>query len=390
MTTQLPAGDVKSPPSPRRQQPPQQQPQPHLAAPRGTPKHSRPPVTQLDWRRAMRDFRSMFPEMEAGVIEAVLRANGGAVDATIDQLLAMATDNDNERLRTELEATENAEAPPHYSPPGGPTPPPSYQQATRPMHRDEEQPQPQPQPPPTSQRSQWKPPLLGPLPPTFLRLTPSPGTSQPHSGRRRPFRAPPADSLLCRAFGQCSLASAGKETSELQNYTVVVSSETRQREKGQDQLSQRSIPDCVFIKKNKNEVQMRWCPDQSFLTNRQVRQKNQARLFVGIAGCPRAGSQEGSDEVDPWAHHAGGPDSEEADAAFKERLKSMGKASRRKFAQLARLFSRTKKCHFRQMLGEGPNPSRDNLLLHEDSCSEESRAEPPLQETPPSPQWGTQ
>lgn len=83
----------------------------------------------------MRDFRSMFPEMEAGVIEAVLRANGGAVDATIDQLLAMATDNDNERLRTELEATENAEAPPHYSPPGGPTPPPSYQQATRPMHR---------------------------------------------------------------------------------------------------------------------------------------------------------------------------------------------------------------------------------------------------------------
>ncbi|KAH8042352.1 hypothetical protein HPB51_022070 [Rhipicephalus microplus] len=79
----------------------------------------------------MRDFRSMFPEMEAVVIEAVLRANGGAVDASIDQLLAMATDNDNERLRTELEATENAEAPPHYSPPpAAPTPPPSYQQAT--------------------------------------------------------------------------------------------------------------------------------------------------------------------------------------------------------------------------------------------------------------------
>ncbi|KAL1419402.1 hypothetical protein MTO96_005137 [Rhipicephalus appendiculatus] len=82
-----------------------------LSTPNRSPPR-RPPVTQLEFRQAMRDFRSMFPEMEAVVIEAVLRANGGAVDASIDQLLAMATDNDNERLRTELEATENAEAPP--------------------------------------------------------------------------------------------------------------------------------------------------------------------------------------------------------------------------------------------------------------------------------------
>ncbi|EEC00684.1 conserved hypothetical protein, partial [Ixodes scapularis] len=246
--------------------------------------------------QAMRDFRSMFPEMEAGVIEAVLRANGGAVDATIDQLLAMATDNDNERLRTELEATENAEAPPHYSPPGGPTPPPSYQQATRPMHRwgaDEVQKspghapisilgefgnsaapcgsgvtltrqldhrgeeQPQPQPPPTSHRSQWKPPLLGPLPPTFLRLTPSPGPSQ--------------------VRGQCW---------------------NRRRK-------------CPVI----DERMAILLQNQEF-----VRQLRGNRDFMTTL-------------------HRGGPDSEEADAAFKERLKSMGKASRRKFAQLARLFS---------------------------------------------------
>ena len=35
----------------------------------------------------------MFPDMEAEEIEAVLIANGGAVDATIDQLLAMTNDN---------------------------------------------------------------------------------------------------------------------------------------------------------------------------------------------------------------------------------------------------------------------------------------------------------
>lgn len=83
-------------------------------------------TTQLEFHQAMRDFKTMFPEMDEDVIEVVLRANQGAVDATIDQLLAMSTDNENERLRTEMDATENAEAPPGYSPT---TPPPTYQQA---------------------------------------------------------------------------------------------------------------------------------------------------------------------------------------------------------------------------------------------------------------------
>ncbi len=48
---------------------------------------------QLEFEDAMSDFKTMFPEMEKEVIEAVLRANQGAVDATIDQLLAMSVDN---------------------------------------------------------------------------------------------------------------------------------------------------------------------------------------------------------------------------------------------------------------------------------------------------------
>ena len=43
----------------------------------------------LFFNQAMTDFRVMFPDMDAEVIEAVLRANNGAVDATIDNLLAM-------------------------------------------------------------------------------------------------------------------------------------------------------------------------------------------------------------------------------------------------------------------------------------------------------------
>ena len=47
---------------------------------------------QLDFYQAMGDFRVMFPNMDEEIIEAVLRANNGAVDATIDQLLTMNVD----------------------------------------------------------------------------------------------------------------------------------------------------------------------------------------------------------------------------------------------------------------------------------------------------------
>ena len=43
----------------------------------------------------------MFPDMEAEEIEAVLIANSGSVDATIDQLLAMTNDNN----RPDVEAS---------------------------------------------------------------------------------------------------------------------------------------------------------------------------------------------------------------------------------------------------------------------------------------------
>lgn len=42
----------------------------------------------------MSDFKNMFPTLDDEVIEAVLRANDGAVDATIDQLLTMTIDED--------------------------------------------------------------------------------------------------------------------------------------------------------------------------------------------------------------------------------------------------------------------------------------------------------
>lgn len=49
---------------------------------------------RLDFCQAMTEFKLMFPDMDERVIEAVLRANGGAVDATVDQLLTMNIDSD--------------------------------------------------------------------------------------------------------------------------------------------------------------------------------------------------------------------------------------------------------------------------------------------------------
>ena len=77
--------------------------------------------TQLEFTQAMTDFKVMFPDMDADVIEAVLRANNGAVDTTIDHLLAMSADNESKPSEQDL---------PPSMPPAYTGQPPSYQQAT--------------------------------------------------------------------------------------------------------------------------------------------------------------------------------------------------------------------------------------------------------------------
>lgn len=62
-------------------------------------------VTQLEFHQAMNDFKNMFPEVEEDVIEAVLRANNGVVDATIDQLLQM----NNESLKKKADLAHKKE-----------------------------------------------------------------------------------------------------------------------------------------------------------------------------------------------------------------------------------------------------------------------------------------
>lgn len=332
-------------------------PEERLSAPNRSPPR-RPPVTQLEFRQAMRDFRSMFPEMEAVVIEAVLRANGGAVDASIDQLLAMATDNDNERLRTELEATENAEAPPHYSPPpAAPTPPPSYQQATC-VPTAAQANQGTPSSGTQEEARAWKPPLLGPLPPGFLRI------SRPH---HRPSSSPPQSQAVTAATGELSTAMLQQRMAEN------VRQQRRLSSGGAAEAETQLLEDermAILLQNQEFMRQLQSNRDFIRTLNQDIQSQEMERSAGLVPDDGRPATEATEDE--PWGTL---PHTEETDAAFRERLKNMGKASRRKFAQLARLFHRTKKCHFRQMLGDAANPSRDNLLLHEDPGSSEEDAE---------------
>ncbi|KAG8036015.1 hypothetical protein G9C98_004594 [Cotesia typhae] len=200
--------------------------------------------TTLEFYQAMADFKNMFPQMDDDVIEAVLRSNQGAVDTTIDQLLAMSTDNENEKIRSEMEQSDNS---------GDSSPKalmghqevlvavqdPCDGKQSKSMHK-------------------WQPPLLGPLPDSFLRIP-------------------------------------------------------QQMEDAHDSVVQ----------------------DNSLLEDERI----------AIEKCS------GNDED-----------------LFRERLKNMGKVSRRKFAQLTKVFTRTKKRGGRQLLP--PTASCDDLLDPEDSRSQ--------------------
>ena len=93
--------------------------------------NSRKSRPQLDYSQAMKDFKGMFPDMVAEVIEAILKSNNGAVNATMYQLLTMSADNEYEKLLHDpIDGTTSRNGKEHHHPDctGNPA---SYQQATK-------------------------------------------------------------------------------------------------------------------------------------------------------------------------------------------------------------------------------------------------------------------
>ncbi|KAG8262798.1 Cuedc1p [Homalodisca vitripennis] len=129
-------------------------------------------TTQLEFHQAMADFKVMFPSMDDDVIEAVLRSNQGAVDSTIDQLLAMSMDNENEKIRQELDQSEEAEQPPSLPELISESQLPQSQVSAAAEGEGETAGGGEDQGTPLHRQRGWAPPLLGPLPDDFLRLAP--------------------------------------------------------------------------------------------------------------------------------------------------------------------------------------------------------------------------
>ncbi|EFN87407.1 CUE domain-containing protein 1 [Harpegnathos saltator] len=223
--------------------------------------------TTLEFYQAMADFKNMFPQMDDDVIEAVLRSNQGAVDTTIDQLLTMSTDNENEKIRSELEQKEEL-------PNVVKSPQKDSSKSLKNIHK-------------------WQPPLLGPLPDTFLRL---------------PQQT--SDDAVDSAYPQ--------ENSMLEDERIA-----------------------MFLQNEEFMAELRW--NEDFLSTLEHDSKLE-----------KCGGQTGHDDED----------------LFKERLRNMGKMSRRKFAQLTKVFTRSKKRGGRQLLP--PTASCDDLLDPEESSRPQS------------------
>ncbi|XP_015222940.1 CUE domain-containing protein 1b isoform X2 [Lepisosteus oculatus] len=306
------------------------------AAPAGELNNSRPArqVRRLEFNQAMEDFKTMFPSMDYEVIECVLRANNGAVDATIDQLLQMSIDGPGstdssdsedsippEILERTLEPdSSDEEPPPVYSPPtydmhiydrkypeAPPTPPPRFDAlppaATRPQR---------------SYRN-WNPPLLGNLPDDFLRILPQQMDSVQKSQGGLP---PPASSS--------SSSSSSSVTQQLAPVTVATEQERKLKQYLEDERIALFLQNEEFMRELQRNREFLIALERDRLKYESKKSRSNhssASMENSTAGdlCA-SGSGEACTAVSD-------------DALFRDKLKHMGKSTRKKLFEIARAFS---------------------------------------------------
>ncbi|XP_037665381.1 CUE domain-containing protein 1 isoform X2 [Choloepus didactylus] len=355
-------------------------------------------VRRLEFNQAMDDFKTMFPSMDYDIIECVLRANSGAVDATIDQLLQMnleggggsvyedSSDSEDsippEILERTLEPdSSDEEPPPVYSPP-------AYH-----MHMfDRPHPLAPPTPPPridmpgsgpaVSQRCyrNWNPPLLGNLPDDFLRILPqqldsvqgNPGGSKPVSVSRE--GGPPC----AVGAGTRDQESRWKQYLEDERIALFLQNEEFMKE------LQRNRDFLLALERDVCQENS-FSVNSGFLSTDRLKYESQksksSSVAVGndygfpspvpavpsscqssscrVAELPRGACSMGPSEANPAVSE---------DALFRDKLKHMGKSTRRKLFELARAFSektkmrKSKRKHLLKHQALGAAASTANLL----------------------------
>nr|CAB3234651.1 CUE domain-containing protein 1-like [Phallusia mammillata] len=356
----------------------------------------------LEYRQAMKDFHIMFPNLDKDVIECVLRSNGGHVDSTIDQLLQLTTDNQSSNRRrpdrlyhtydsstdsscsisSELhERTSSSEeevAPPRYTPRYEP-PPPAFDFSSVPVHASRSRSHPSNSHKKTYR--DWNPPLLGALPPDFLRLYPidsafqEPGrrrhhrhhSANPSKSRRSseepsnapPHRPPNSSQPLHRrrTTGQLNVVVHDRPAQSHHHRMVMVDTPQQQRRINHPSSPSSSSSESRRHLRSKADHDQ-YVEDQKFallLQNEEFMkelQRNDEFLkrlnedsrpkTTPTNANPR--EQYGSIHVDPLAELPRSSAASEDDA-FKESVKHMGKSARKSFNDIAKRFSSKRKSY---------------------------------------------
>lgn len=340
----------------------------------------------MDFSQAMTDFRVMFPDMEAEVIEAVLRANNGAVDATIDHLLAMSADNEAMARPPEqpmpegnkAEASAKSEMPPSYNqamdrvdsgdgsgdlinlgPPSilqsaasGKSEPPTFKDATA---------------------SGASPPLVDLLSDLDLNSMGAAAAAQPQQQSKQQL----AYSHPQRQEHETKNEQARVPRSEHEPATSsssphsMVPTQAQLQEIYEENLRQRTREDgagpSVAGGGGGNPRDLQFLEDERIalmLQNEEfmaeLRRDHEFMSALENEAEVRSSWPQAADQPTETARKA--PMDE---AAFREKLKNMGKTSKRKFAQMASMFSARGRGGGKgaKLLGHAPAPSKDNLLL---------------------------
>lgn len=317
--------------------------------PRTNPGGGRPRTTPkpLNFQQAMSDFGVMFPEIDRDVIEAVLRANNGVVQTTIDQLLEL-----QESTIIEKAANDGAVLPSYESSIGaGEEPPPAYNDIwedvgaplpdplfpnsrnkphpsldTRPKSNDN-------QPKTFPRNSLWNAPLVGKLPDDFLKLDPSP----PQVFRRKTNTG---TSLMTSSIG-----SSDKE---------FMTDDDVERFMEDEKLA-------MFLQNEEFLRQLR--RDREFVSSLEA--DHQKAMIASGNPVPQTPSSVACGGARPRTTPM------QEDAQFRQKLRHMGKSTRKKFGKMAKKFSRTKTTG-RPQLATNMTPSESTFnLLGDDEFDDE-------------------
>ncbi|NWR78088.1 CUED1 protein, partial [Centropus unirufus] len=350
-------------------------------------------VRRLEFNQAMEDFKTMFPNMDYDIIECVLRANNGAVDATIDQLLQMNLDGSGcddssdsedsippEILERTLEPdSSDEEPPPVYSPP-------AYESQTFSSRYPRAPPTPPPRtdvpapgctPVPGRYRN-WNPPLLGNLPEDFLRILPQQTAAT--QGASCPCRctATTDQALLCLPPAQGSHSCRQPVPRGLvQRGTGSLEQERRWKQYLEDERIALFLQNEEFMKELQRNRDFLLALERDRLKYESKKSKSTS---VAVSNDFGFSSILSGDVAPSVTSEAGGAVSD--DALFRDKLKHMGKSTRKKLFELARAFSektkmrKSKRKHLLKHQVMGTAASTANLLddVEGHSCDEDFQA----------------